>query len=151
MTTGSSDAVVPEGFAPIFRTSPFLDMLGPIFYRPVESGFVIGLRVDEKHGNARGAAHGGFLLTLADVALGYTAAASADPPLELTTVSMSADFVGHARIGDWVEAQVDIQRIGQRLVFAKCLPRGPGKADHTGECGLCSKRGELACRFSAAR
>ena len=127
MTTGSSDAAVPEGFAPIFRTSPFLDMPGPIFYRPVESGFVIGLRVDEKHGNARGAAHGGFLLTLADITLGYTAAASADPPLQLTTVSISADFVGHARIGDWVEAQVDIRRIGQRLVFANAFLVAQGK------------------------
>ena len=74
MTVGSSDAAVPEGFAPLFRTSPFLDLLGPFFYRPVESGFVIGLRVDENHGNARGAAHDGFLLTLADIALGYTSA-----------------------------------------------------------------------------
>jgi glutathione S-transferase len=70
MTTGSADAAVPEGFAPLFRTSPFLDMLGPFFYRTVEGGFVIGLRVEEKHGNARGAAHGSFLLTLADIALG---------------------------------------------------------------------------------
>jgi hypothetical protein len=29
-------------------------MLGPVFYQPLESGFVIGLRVDEKHANARG-------------------------------------------------------------------------------------------------
>jgi acyl-coenzyme A thioesterase PaaI-like protein len=28
------------------------------------------LRVGERHGNVRGAAHGGFLLTLADIALG---------------------------------------------------------------------------------
>jgi acyl-coenzyme A thioesterase 13 len=121
MTTGSSDTEIPEGFAPLFRTSPFLDTLGPFFYRPLERGFVVGLRVDEKHGNARDAAHGGFLLTLADIALGYTAEASADPPLKLTTVSISADFVGHALIGDWVEAQVDIQRIGQRLVFANAF------------------------------
>jgi acyl-coenzyme A thioesterase 13 len=121
MTTGSSDTEIPEGFAPLFRTSPFLDTLGPFFYRPLESGFVVGLRVDEKHGNTRAAAHGGFLLTLADIALGYTAAASADPPLKLTTVSISADFVGPVLIGDWVEAQVDIQRIGQRLVFANAF------------------------------
>jgi acyl-coenzyme A thioesterase 13 len=121
MTIASADTEIPEGFAPLFRTSPFLDTLGPFFYRPLERGFVVGLRVDEKHGNARDAAHGGFLLTLADIALGYTAEASADPPLKLTTVSISADLVGHALIGDWVEAQVDIQRIGQRLVFANAF------------------------------
>jgi uncharacterized protein (TIGR00369 family) len=93
-------------------------MLGPFFYRRTENDLVIGLRVEDKHTNARGTAHGGLLLTLADIALGYSAAYSEDPPLSLTTASMSTDFAGHARIGDWVEAHVDIQKIGSRLVFA---------------------------------
>lgn len=109
---------VPAGFEPLFRTSPFLEMLGPFFYRRAENAFVIGLRIEDKHTNARGTAHGGLLLTLADVALGYTAAFSADPPLSLTTANISADLAGHARVGDWVEAHVDIQKIGRRLVFA---------------------------------
>jgi uncharacterized protein len=36
MTTGSPDAAIPEGFLPLFRTSPFLDTLGPFFYQPLE-------------------------------------------------------------------------------------------------------------------
>jgi hypothetical protein len=59
-------AEIPVGFEPLFRTSPFLDMLGPFFYRRTEHGFVIGLQVADKHANARGSAHGGLLLTLAD-------------------------------------------------------------------------------------
>jgi acyl-coenzyme A thioesterase 13 len=59
-----------------------------------------------------------LLGTLADIALGYTTAFSEDPPLSLTTVNISADFAGHARVGDRLEAHVDIQRIGRRLVFA---------------------------------
>jgi acyl-coenzyme A thioesterase 13 len=109
---------VPAAFEPLFRTSPFLEMLGPFFYRRTENAFVIGLRVEDKHTNARGTCHGGLLLTLADIALGYTAAFSADPPLSLTTANISADLAGHARVGDWVEAHVDIQKIGSRLVFA---------------------------------
>jgi len=109
---------VPAGFEPLFRTSPFLEMLGPFFYRRTPPTFVIGVRVEEKHTNARGTAHGGLLLTLADIALGYTAAFSSDPPLSLTTASLSADLAGYARVGDWLEAHVDVQRIGSRLVFA---------------------------------
>jgi acyl-coenzyme A thioesterase 13 len=109
---------VPAGFEPLFRTSPFLEILGPFFFRRTENTFVIGLRVEDKHANARGTAHGGLLLTLADIALGYTAAFSADPPLSLTTANISTDFAGYAKIGDWVEAHVDIQKIGSRLVFA---------------------------------
>jgi len=103
---------------PLFRTSPFLDALGPFYYRPMTTGFVIGVRIADKHGNTSGVAHGGLILTLADIALGYTAAASADPPLTLTTINISADFAGYARVGDWIEAVVDVQKIGQRLVFA---------------------------------
>ncbi len=109
---------VPPGFEPLFRTSPFLETLGPFFFRRTPAGFVIGLRVEEKHSNARGTAHGGLLLTLADIALGYTAAFSEEPPLSLTTASLSTDFAGQAKIGDWIEAHVDIQKIGSRLVFA---------------------------------
>ena len=59
----------PPGFAPLFRTSPFLETVGPLFYRKDAAlGLVIGLRVAEKHANARGIAHGGLLLTLADIA-----------------------------------------------------------------------------------
>ena len=109
---------VPEGFEPLFRSSPFLDLIGPLFYRKEGDGFVVGLRVLPKHANARGAAHGGLLLTMADVALGYRTAFSQTPPAALTTVNITADFTAAARVGDWVEVHVDIQRIGERLAFA---------------------------------
>ena len=109
---------VPAGFEPLFRTSPFLELIGPLFYRKEGDGFVVGLRVLPKHANARGAAHGGLLLTLADIALGYRTAFSQTPPAALTTISMTADFTAAARVGDWIEVHVDIQRIGERLAFA---------------------------------
>lgn len=109
---------VPLGFQPLFRTSPFLDLLGPFYFQQESGGLVIGLRIAPKHANARGLAHGGLLLTLADIALGYSTAHSETPPLSLTTAHLATDFAGGAKIGDWVEARVDIQRIGSRLVFA---------------------------------
>jgi uncharacterized protein (TIGR00369 family) len=113
----AADDAVPPGFEPLFRTSPFLDALGPFYYRRGESGLVIGLRLAPKHANARGVAHGGLLLTLCDIALGYAAAYSQDPPVTLTTAHISADFAGSARIGDWIESRADIQRVGGRLAF----------------------------------
>jgi acyl-coenzyme A thioesterase 13 len=108
---------VPPGFEPLFRTSPFLDALGPFYSRRDESGLSIGVRLAPKHANARGVAHGGLLLTLCDIALGYAAAYSQDPPVTLTTAQISADFAGSARIGDWVESRADVQRVGGRLAF----------------------------------
>jgi acyl-coenzyme A thioesterase 13 len=112
----------PAGFEPLFRTSPFLDTVGPLFYRKEpDGGFVVGLRVLPKHANTRGSAHGGLLLTLLDVALGYRAAFSQDPPAALTTASMCADFAGAPKLGDWVEAHVDVQKLGSRLAFANAF------------------------------
>ncbi|WHS59814.1 PaaI family thioesterase [Pseudomonas sp. G2-4] len=109
---------VPQDFKPLFRSSPFLDLLGPFYYRENTEGFTIGIRVQEKHANARGLAHGGLFMALADVALGYSAAFSKDPPLKLVTTTLTTDFAGSAKIGDWLEAVVDIQKTGSRLVFA---------------------------------
>ena len=60
---------VLAGFEPLvkLRTSPFLDHVGPFFYRWQEKRLVLGLRIAEKHANARGTAHGGLLLTMAAI------------------------------------------------------------------------------------
>jgi acyl-coenzyme A thioesterase 13 len=116
------DASPLPGFAPLFRSSPFLETVGPFFYRKDPDGtFVVAVRVLAKHANARGAAHGGLLLTLLDIALGYRAAFSQDPPAALTTASLSADFAGSPKLGDWVEAHVDVQKVGSRLAFANAF------------------------------
>ena len=43
-----------------------------------------------------------------------------DPPAKLTTASLAADFAGAPKIGDWVEAHVDVHKVGGRLAFANC-------------------------------
>ena len=116
------DPQPPAGFEPLFRTSPFLDLTGPYFHRKEPDGsFIVGMRVLPKHANARGGAHGGLLMTLIDIALGYRAALSQDPPAALTTASLSADFAGAPKVGDWVEAHVDVQKVGSRLAFANAF------------------------------
>ncbi len=109
---------IPEGFAPLFRSSPFLDANGPFYYRKEGEDLIIALRIAEKHTNARGMAHGGLLVTLADIALGYNIAHREEPPVAFLTANLCADFAGSAKLGDWVEAHVDIQKSGSRLAFA---------------------------------
>ena len=114
----SQPADVPADFAPLFRTSPFLDAMGPLYGKGSGARLVVGFRVAQKHTNARGTLHGGVLAALADVALGYSIATSTDPPARMVTVSLSVDFSGAASPGDWVETSVDIQTLGKRLAFA---------------------------------
>ena len=116
---------IAEGYTALFRTSPFLDLVGPFYQREEGDGLVVALRIEARHANARGTAHGGLLVTMADVALGYNAAylglekqPGAAPAAALTTANLSVDFAGSSKVGDWVEARVDVQRVGGRLAFA---------------------------------
>lgn len=112
---------VPQGFTRLRRgSSPFLSSLGPLYAKKEGGGVVIGLRIEEKHLNTRGIAHGGMLVTLADSALGIVIAMARTPPHPMVTVNLTTDFADAARAGDWVEARVDIQKIGRRLAFANC-------------------------------
>lgn len=111
---------VPEGFEPLARTSPFTDLLGPIYQKKSSSCVVIGLHVEEKHCNARGIAHGGVLGTLADIAMGYSAAFSTEPPTPIVTASQTIDYAGKAEKGDWIEVHTDVQKLGRGMAFTNC-------------------------------
>jgi len=112
---------IPQGFEELQRAnSRFLSSLGPLYAKSEVSALVIGLRVEERHLNTRGVAHGGMLVTLADSALGIVIAMSRTPPHPMVTVNLTADFADVARQGDWVEARVDVQKMGKRLAFATC-------------------------------
>jgi uncharacterized protein (TIGR00369 family) len=113
-----SHAEIPAGFAPIFRTSPFLETIGPLYSAGSGAQLIVGLRVQEKHTNARGTLHGGVLASIADIALGYGLATSTGTPTSMVTASLSVDFAGSAREGDWVETSLDIQKVGARMAFA---------------------------------
>ncbi|WP_354673459.1 PaaI family thioesterase [Cupriavidus alkaliphilus] len=127
MKPDSIPADLPEGYQPLFRTSPFLDATGPYFYKPLAQGFTVALRVEKKHTNASGTVHGGLVATLADVSLGYVTATSQQPPLRMTTANLNIDYVGTAKLGDWLESRVEVIKAGSRLAFAKALISAGGK------------------------
>jgi uncharacterized protein (TIGR00369 family) len=111
---------IPEGFTPLFRTSPALELIGPIYCKTASDDLAIGMHVGAKHCNGRGTAHGGILATLADVALGYTIAFSTNPPTAAVTINLTLDYAGTAKLGDWLEAKATIQKHGSRFAFANC-------------------------------
>jgi uncharacterized protein (TIGR00369 family) len=111
---------VPSGFEPLSRTSPYSELIGPIYQKTEPQGLVFGIEVEKKHCNMRGQVHGGVLGTLADIAMGYSTAFSTRPPTPLVTVNLAIDFVGKAEQGDWIEIHTDVQRVGGQLAFANC-------------------------------
>ncbi len=110
----------PQGFKPLARKSPAIELIGPLYSRGEGASLVLGLRAERKHCNLRGSVHGGILATLADVALGYSLAFSTEPPTAAITANLSLDFAGAAKEGDWIEARIDFHKLGTRLAFGNC-------------------------------
>lgn len=117
---GTTRLSPPDGFTRHARSSPFLDLIGPLYSRGAGASMQLALLADRRHANGSGFVHGGILATLADLALGYAMASTEDPPLALTTASLTIDFAGRAAPGDLLTTTVDIQRIGTRMAFANC-------------------------------
>ena len=110
---------LPEGYAAFERSSPFLDAVGPLFQKIEGDSLLLGLRIEERHCNRRGYAHGGLLVTLADLVLGYNLVRAGGSGGGIT-VNLSTDFAGSARLGDWVEARPDVQKAKGSVAFANC-------------------------------
>jgi uncharacterized protein (TIGR00369 family) len=108
-----------NNFESLFRTSPFLETNGPFYQKKTtEESLIIGLRVLEKHLNGRGYTHAGILMTLADIAIGYQVAFSESPPLNLVTLNLNTDFIKASKLGDWLEAHVEIHKKGRNIIYA---------------------------------
>ena len=119
---------IPEGFKPLKRGGGYLTSLGPWYYRIDETKgekgqIVLAIRIEDRHTNIRHIAHGGFLVTMVDTALGIVVSSSREPPQPIVTVSLTTNFITAAEPGDWVEAHVDIDRMGGRLAYASCTLR----------------------------
>ncbi len=122
---------VPPRFTAYTTSSPFIQHIGPFYQTEDERGFVLGLSVAAHHCNTAGRLHGAMICAIADIALGrnigwdiYSRRSSAERKtinqhgVSMVTANLTVDFVGTARVGQWVETEVDVQRTGKTLGFA---------------------------------
>lgn len=116
-----SMAGVPQGFELLEVRSNYLDTVGQFYGKPEGAGLTIGLRVAPKHLNRRSVVHGGMICSFVDFAMGEAARRSSNPPRAYVTASLSTDFAGNAREGDWLEARCDVMHAGRRVVFINCF------------------------------
>lgn len=122
---------IPKNFEIFQTSSPFIGSIGPLYHCEDQGGFVLGLQVQAQHCNTGGRLHGAMVCAIADIALGrnigldiYRRSSAAEREAQavngigLVTTGLSVDFVGTARVGQWVETRVDVQRTGRSMGFA---------------------------------
>lgn len=121
---------IPDGFSPHVRKSPLTDPWEPLYARKAEDRLVLGVRVREVHCNSRSMPHGGFLAALADnamgLSLGVALAAARQPAGGLVTVSLTLDYLGSAKLGQWLEFDTDFVKLGRSICFAEATVRADG-------------------------
>lgn len=109
----------PEGWIVDNNGGPFTELVGPILRRAdTSNGVAKGIRIEHRHTNANGVAHGGILLALMDNLMG-TAIVVAAPATNYVTAAMASSFLGAARLGEFVTGTAKITRQGRNLVFIR--------------------------------
>lgn len=117
----AGEALVPEGFERHTRRSGLTDPWEPIYARPSPRGVNLAIRASAAHANSRGFVHGGLITALADNAMGLSCGQQVANTSGLVTISLSVDFVGFAKVGQWLEIRPEVLKTGKSLCFATAL------------------------------
>ncbi|MFU7527240.1 PaaI family thioesterase [Qipengyuania sp. ASV99] len=113
-----TDFELPDGFSPAGFSPGFLDHGGPYFLKDRLGGpRLVGLRIVPHHINYQDAAHGGVISTFADVALSHAVYDAERPRLSPSTITLQVNYLLGAKLGDWLEARVRIDRLGGRTAY----------------------------------
>ena len=91
----------PPGYVALDWRRGFVRQIGPLYRRVNAAGVTMGFRVEEHHTNGMTNAHGGMLMSFADMAWGNLV--SVETSSYWVTVRLNCDFLAGARLGDWVE------------------------------------------------
>lgn len=96
---------VPEGYQPLPWHRGFGRQVGPLFEKRDENGGLTrGFRVGEHHTNGMMNAHGGMLMTFADMAWG-AAVEKGNDDTWWVTIRLVCDFLSGAPRRAWVEGR----------------------------------------------
>jgi uncharacterized protein (TIGR00369 family) len=112
---------IPMGFVPLARRSPLTEPWQPLYAKTTDKAVILGLRLAEPHTNSRGLIHGGLIAALSDAAMGYSCAHRMGNVSSLVTVGLAVDFIGSARIGEWLAIESDVVKTGSTICFVQCL------------------------------
>lgn len=112
--------MIPAGFEPL-STSPFSEQIGPLYVSNRDPLPVIGVRIEAQHANRAGRAHGGLLMSVADIALSRAVRTHLPAGAVMATADLHIAFLDGVSEGEWLDAEPSIDRVGRSLIHASCL------------------------------
>src|SRR5471032_1547762 len=112
--------LVPEGFQKLVVCDDFVGLIGPLWYKVEGEKIRVGLPLEPRHGNPMGWAHGGLLVTVADMVMGAGSGHATGIRWPHPTVSLSTEFVRGAKLGQWLEGTARVARRTLNFCFCSC-------------------------------
>ncbi len=111
------DSNPPSPFVPSVKRGPFTTHNGPWFHWAKDDQFRQGVRLQERHCNSQGIAHGGFLSAFADGLLATAIFRAKGRPS--VTVQLTTNFLKPAQAGEWLQGTGQVTRMTRSLVFVE--------------------------------
>jgi uncharacterized protein (TIGR00369 family) len=109
----------PAGFAAVDGGAGFGEFFGPVYHDAARER--LGFRVAPRHINLFGLCHGGAVATFADYQIAPLRRAEIVTGPFAPTLSLNVDFLGPARLGEWVELEATLARATRRYLFTQAL------------------------------
>ena len=98
----------------------FMKHNGGLFFRSIsKTEYEFKSTINEKHLNAAGITHGGYLASLIDAGAGTSAHRSANN-MPCVTISLDLKFIGASKIGDEILGKTKILKKTNTLIFLFC-------------------------------
>lgn len=114
---------IPTGFRELTEASGFAAANGPWFEKIEDGRSIRGFLPGPQHANAFGIVHGGMLAAFLDSAMGVSVWQTLQR--RAVTLTLSLDYLGPARIGDWLEAVGEVVGHDEHMAQVRGRLYGP--------------------------
>jgi acyl-coenzyme A thioesterase PaaI-like protein len=109
----------PDGFVDFEVSEGFAKHIGPLCWKLSSNSAEFGFRVMDHHLNPGKICHGGVMMTVADMAIGFAVTWELKLLSFAPSINNYYDFVGAGEAGDWLETKTEVVQTTKRMGFAR--------------------------------
>ncbi len=121
----SSPDGVPDGFVDFEISEGFAKHIGPLYWKPTKNSAELGFRVLEHHLNPGKICHGGIMMTVGDMAAGFSVGWKIELLSFMPSINNNYDFIGAGSLGEWLQTETEVIQTTKRMGFARGVLKGP--------------------------
>ena len=109
----------PEGFVDFEVSEGFSKHIGPLYWNLSNNSVEFGFHVLDHHLNPGNICHGGVMMTVTDMAIGFAVVWKIELLSFAPSINNNYDFVGAGMPGDWLETKTEVVQTTKRMGFAR--------------------------------